>query len=158
MTSAPRRLVVYWGAIPTLVVLLLCVGRPSVFARLEYGVYDRLVRWAGTTRPAGRVVIVDVDEASLEAVGQWPWPRAIMASLITRLRASGAAVVALDIMFAEPDRRRESAEGGDEALAAALSQDGVALGYALTFDAPDTAAAGRPCAAHPAALAIVQSR
>ena len=154
MTSSPRRLVVYWGAIPTLVVSLLCVGRPTVFARLEYGVYDRMVRWAGTTRPAGRVVIVDVDEASLEAIGQWPWPRATMASLITQLRASGAAVVALDIMFPESDRRGESGEGSDEALAASLRQHAVALGYALTFDAPNTAAA-RPCAAHPAALAIV---
>lgn len=101
------------------------------------------------------MVIVDVDEASLEAIGQWPWPRDIMSSLITQLRASGAAVVALDIMFAEPDRRSESAEGGDEALAASLSQDAVALGYALTFDAPNTVAAARPCAAHPAAVAIV---
>ena len=155
MTSASRRLVVYWGAIPTLVVSVLCVVRPSVFARLEYDVYDRMVRWAGTTPPAGRVAIVDVDEASLQAIGQWPWPRAIMASLITRLRASGAAVVALDIMFAEAERGSESAEGGDEALAASLSQDGVALGYALTFDDPNTGAAARPCAAHPAALAIV---
>jgi adenylate cyclase len=54
-----------------------------------------------TQRP---VVIVDIDEKSLKAIGQWPWPRTRVADLITRLTQMGALVVAFDIVFAEPDR------------------------------------------------------
>ncbi len=50
------------------------------------------------------VRIVDIDEASLKRLGQWPWPRDLMARLVDRLGELGAATVALDIIFAEPDR------------------------------------------------------
>jgi adenylate cyclase len=50
------------------------------------------------------VKIVDVDEESLARIGQWPWPRTTMAKLLDTLGADGAAVVAFDILFAEPDR------------------------------------------------------
>ena len=50
------------------------------------------------------VVIVDIDEASLEAVGQWPWPRTIVAALAQAPFARGAVVVGFDVIFAEPDR------------------------------------------------------
>ncbi|HET9687495.1 MAG TPA: adenylate/guanylate cyclase domain-containing protein, partial [Pseudolabrys sp.] len=49
-------------------------------------------------------VIVDIDEKSLKAFGQWPWPRTRVADLITRLTEMGALVIAFDIVFAEPDR------------------------------------------------------
>jgi len=54
-------------------------------------------------QPAG-VRIVDIDEASLRRLGQWPWPRSAVAEMIDRLRAMDAAVIAFDIVFAEPDR------------------------------------------------------
>jgi adenylate cyclase len=50
------------------------------------------------------VVIVDIDEASLREIGQWPWPRTVIADLVTRLRAAGAVAVGFDVIFAEPDR------------------------------------------------------
>src|SRR5579863_2730367 len=50
------------------------------------------------------VVIADIDEASLKEIGQWPWPRTIVADLVTKLREMGAVAVGLDIVFAEPDR------------------------------------------------------
>ena len=50
------------------------------------------------------VKIVDIDEESLARLGQWPWPRHTMANLVRRLGQMGAAVIALDIVFAEPDR------------------------------------------------------
>lgn len=73
--------------------------------------------------------IVDIDEASLAAIGQWPWSRRDMAEIASRLTELGAAAVAFDVLFAEPDRLSPSAApGGDdydalfaEALAAAPS-------------------------------------
>jgi len=50
------------------------------------------------------VRIIDIDEESLKRLGQWPWPRDLMARLVDRLGELGAATVALDIIFAEPDR------------------------------------------------------
>src|SRR5450830_1689394 len=54
-----------------------------------------------TERP---VVIVDIDEKSLKTIGQWPWPRTLVADLITRLTELGAVAIGVDIVFAEPDR------------------------------------------------------
>jgi adenylate cyclase len=49
-------------------------------------------------------VIVDIDESSLSAFGQWPWPRTILADLLTRLYEWQAAAIAFDVIFPEPDR------------------------------------------------------
>ncbi len=56
--------------------------------------------------------IIDIDDESLERLGQWPWPRPVIAELIERLTAAGAAVIAFDMVFAEPDR-----SSPDQALA-----------------------------------------
>ena len=49
-------------------------------------------------------MIVDIDETSLRKLGQWPWPRTRVAELIDRLTQHGAAAIAFDLVFAEPDR------------------------------------------------------
>jgi len=54
-----------------------------------------------TQRP---VVIIDIDEKSLARFGQWPWPRTRVADVVRRLTDLGAAAIAFDIVFAEPDR------------------------------------------------------
>ena len=72
-------------------------ARLSVFdayQRLKPRVYD----------PAAPVRIVDIDDESLARLGQWPWPRTLLAGLTDRLAAAGAATVAFDAVFAEPDR------------------------------------------------------
>jgi adenylate cyclase len=66
-----------------------------------FDLYQVIQPREATERP---VVIVDIDEKSLKAVGQWPWPRTRVADLIARLTELGAAVIGFDIVFAEPDR------------------------------------------------------
>ena len=73
---------------------------------------------------------------------------------MSRLRDLGAAVVALDIVFAEPDRFEGGAVTPDDALGAALRGGRVVLGYAMTFDGSHHMA--RTCVQHPVGLAIVQ--
>ncbi|WEX76077.1 adenylate/guanylate cyclase domain-containing protein [Sinorhizobium numidicum] len=63
--------------------------------------YQRLAPRAFENLP---VRVVDIDEASLKQLGQWPWPRDRIAALVDRLSEMGAAVIAFDILFAEPDR------------------------------------------------------
>jgi adenylate cyclase len=50
------------------------------------------------------VAIIDIDERSLAKLGQWPWPRTRITDLVADLTRLGAAAIAFDIMFAEPDR------------------------------------------------------
>ncbi len=71
--------------------------------RLQYVVFDAFNQLH--PRPAtDDVVIIDIDEASLGKLGQWPWPRSVMADLTTQLKALGARAIAYDMVFAEPDR------------------------------------------------------
>ena len=58
------------------------------------------------------VVIVDIDEKSLHALGQWPWPRTRIADLITKLTKMGALVVGFDVIFPEPDRMSPQVAAG----------------------------------------------
>ena len=49
-------------------------------------------------------VIVDIDEKSLREVGQWPWPRTVLAELFKKSKEAGMLVLGLDVLFAEKDR------------------------------------------------------
>lgn len=75
--------------------------------RLQYVVFDAFNQ-LHPRPPTDDVVIVDIDEASLEKRGQWPWPRSVMANLTARLKALGASAIAYDMVFAEPDRTSPS--------------------------------------------------
>jgi len=93
------------------------------------------------------VVIVDIDEASLKDIGQWPWPRTIVADLVTRLTQLGAVAIGFDVIFAEPDRmspsiaatsfrnldeetrnKLQSMPNNDEVLAQAIRRSRVVVG------------------------------
>ena len=50
------------------------------------------------------VAIVDIDDKSLSEIGQWPWPRSMLAKLVNRLSEDGAAVIGFDMIFPERDR------------------------------------------------------
>lgn len=99
------------------------------------------------------VRIIDIDDESLERIGQWPWPRTILAKLVSRLTAGGAAVIAFDGVFPEPDRTSPKnmlpmwAEGAsnellraqlemipdhDTVFATAISKAPVVLSFGLT--------------------------
>jgi HD-GYP domain-containing protein (c-di-GMP phosphodiesterase class II) len=154
MTFGPGRLVVLCGLVPTVVAALLSLYRPPLLRNWEYGTYDAIVRATPTRAPGGRIVIVDIDDRSLTAIGQWPWRRDVVGQLISRLRDLGASTVALDIMFAEPDRYEGPGAPPDEALAETLRAGRAVLGYAMTFDRARDAPI--PCAPHPIGLAIVR--
>lgn len=70
---------------------------------LQHGVFDQFNKMH-PREPSGEVVIVDIDEKSLDAYGQWPWPRNIVADLVTNLTSYGAKVIAFDGVFGEEDR------------------------------------------------------
>ena len=149
------RVFILGAMVPSLIAALLCVWQPSRFIRLEHSVYDILVRAAGTRPHSGQILIVDVDDRSLAALGQWPWSRQMIANLLTEIRTLEAAVVALDVMFPEPDRHDDGIVTPDEALAGVLRKGGVILGYGFTFDRVDASPASPSCLKHPASVAVL---
>ena len=106
------------------------------------------------------VVIVDIDEASLRAIGQWPWPRTTVADLVTQIARLGAVAIGFDIIFPEPDRmspaiaersfrgidaetraKLNTLPSNDEALAEAIKHSRVVVGQAgAAAPEPQTAA------------------
>lgn len=94
-----------------IVVLLSCLlfysfgkKKPALLTALDNQMADTMFRWRGATPTTGEVVIVDIDEKSLRNIGQWPWPRDIVADLVKNIHAAGARVVGFDIFFPEKDR------------------------------------------------------
>ena len=71
-------------------------------------VFDQYNRWQPRDEQGSPVVFVDIDEASLERIGQFPWPRSVFAELVNRMTDNGAAAIAFDILFTEADRTAPS--------------------------------------------------
>jgi adenylate cyclase len=96
-----------WG----IVLLLSLAGYaliPVSFASLGKRVDDLFFIHHTPAPPSDHVVIVDIDEKSLAALGQWPWSRNTIARLLQKIARGGAAVIGLDIVFAEADKTSPS--------------------------------------------------
>ena len=77
--------------------------KPVEIMRLKY--FDQLQKkYPRSTDGQTYSVIVDIDEKSLREVGQWPWPRTVLAELFKKSKESGMLVLGLDVLFAEKDR------------------------------------------------------
>ena len=80
------------------------IADPAPVEELRVRTFDSFQRIDPRVKTARPVTIVDIDEASLAKLGQFPWPRTRIADLITGLTRLGAVVIAFDIVFSEPDR------------------------------------------------------
>lgn len=89
--------------------IALAVGLGGLFnvqpvAGLDRFALDTLLARTASGAPSTDTVVVDIDEVSLSALGQWPWPRYRVAQLIERIGAEHPSAIAMDIVFSEPDR------------------------------------------------------
>ncbi len=80
------------------------IADPAPVEEIRVRTFDTFQRIDPRVKTARPVTIVDIDEASLAKLGQFPWPRTRIADLITGLTKLGAVVIAFDIVFSEPDR------------------------------------------------------
>ena len=118
----------------------------KVLREIAFDFYQRL-----EPRPQGDfpVRVVDVDEASLREIGQWPWPRDRLATLTSRLTELGAAAIGFDMLFVEPDRMSPKAIAAtipgtdpaqlpdyDQLFADALAHAPAILGFSRTPNGP----------------------
>jgi HD-GYP domain-containing protein (c-di-GMP phosphodiesterase class II)/CHASE2 domain-containing sensor protein len=92
------------GLCAATLIAVLAAGRFGPLARLDDAVLDTYLAASVSGRPAVETVAIDIDDASLAAVGQWPWPRYRVATLVDRIAAARPAAIALDILLPEDDR------------------------------------------------------
>jgi PAS domain S-box-containing protein len=119
-TRAVRRAVARVCASPAAIALVaaLALAGLGALSPIEHRLMD--LRFGMVQRPAsGDLVVVEIDSASLAALGVWPWPRELHATVIDRLAAAGARGIALDIDFSSA-----STPAADAALADALARAG----------------------------------
>src|SRR5581483_1405666 len=100
--------------------------------------------------PGLPVRVVDIDEDSLARIGQWPWPRTTIAELLGKLAGEGAAVVAFDILFAEPDQTSP-----EVALKRLPSEEAAKLAATFAGMEGHDAVLAKAVAASPTVLAMV---
>ncbi len=137
------RLFIALSAMSLVVVLGTQAWEPRWYLRAELLAHD----WHDNAHlklnaDTSRLAIIDIDEASIEAIGAWPWPRAVVAQLArTLFDRYHVKTVGLDIVFPEP-----ADKAGDDALAALARRRPLVLAQAFDFsgrsDAPRIGALG----------------
>lgn len=143
------------GFFLTLCTAILLIFPPRFIQLTELHLYDTMLADRTTPPKTTTPVLVGIDDESLEAYGQWPWPRYRLASLVQRLHALGADVIALDFFMPEQDRtspevimeererdfgistasppRPVPRDSNSDRLAASLVGGNVILGYYFDF-------------------------
>ena len=118
-----KKIITHWTLAFVTLALLMLWGLKDPFvketARLKS--FDLIQKYDKVTLSED-IVIVEIDEKSIEQNGQWPWRRSVLADVIWKLREAGAGIIVLPILFSEEDRL-----GGDMDLAQALVQNGIVI-------------------------------
>ncbi len=142
--------------LPPLAVGILFIKQPLLLRDVDNIVYDMMLQTITPGVPSDVPVIVDIDEKSLQGLGQFPWPRYQMASLIASIAKAGPAAIGIDVLFPEPDQTSpeniskelkekfgvearfenipESLRNNDKALAKTLELTPSVLGGYFLFD------------------------
>ncbi len=151
-----RRIVTHLltAALTSFIMLYLYLHIPPGFQSLDNRLRDFMFNIRGPIPTTGEVVIADIDEKSLKALGQWPWNRRDVAQVIHNLAAMEASVVGLDMVFAEEDKKSDAyiikdrnwtvqgldePEDFDEILGYYIANTPTVAGYVwnLTHETPD---------------------
>lgn len=153
MTSTPFQKKVLSAVAVGLTVFALVAGLSTSrwFEVAELKALDHLVRrYADPAKADSNLVLLAIDESSLEAFGRWPWPRDRFGYVVRYLKQAGARAVVFDVMFFEAD---ENAEEFDQSFADDLKAAGNVF-LPMLFQAEPAAT---PPEAQPRATVTVES-
>jgi len=174
--SESRRIFI-WGVVWTLVFAALFFFKPTLLQRLDFMNYDLLLKNFPNNHASKKLVIVDIDEKSLNRYGQWPWPRYRVAELLDKISAMKPTVVGLDMFFAEPDRTSakrilkdlgdtyklkisvdklpDALSDNDQILAKTLAERPFVLGDRFQFQSSEKSS--EHCILHPVKISFIQN-
>ena len=123
---------------------------PSSFETFDNKLRDMLFINRGAIETTGNVIIIDIDEKSLAEIGQFPWSRNDLGTLLINLTNAGILAVGFDIMFPEPDGTSpkkiindlgiadivpdDKEIDFDEVFASIVAQTPTILGYTFDFN------------------------
>ncbi|AQV98791.1 histidine kinase [Cupriavidus necator] len=116
-----RRTLVEWCLLAAAVLaLVMLAARQGWTERADLAAYDIAI--SAQHHPArDDIVIVGIDDASISAIGRWPWRRAVLAQLVERIAAGRPRVIGVDVILSERDTRYPQ---DDAVLARSLAQAG----------------------------------
>ena len=83
------------------------MSQSSLVKEFDYKVYDYIASKLPpniSEKSSSHTVLIDIDEKSLKELGQWPWPRVVLADLVTKMSNYNPSAIGLDIIFPEEDR------------------------------------------------------
>ncbi len=99
------RLIKYLGVVLFALLFHSYLYHSKSIQNLDYKIYDFLTELSVyKLKDSTNVIIVDIDEESLEKYGQWPWPRIINAKLIGQISLLHPSGIGVNIIFSEKDR------------------------------------------------------
>jgi len=104
-----------WALITVALLAVVIQSNNSFLESVQLRYFDTLI--TSKTPTQNNIYTVNIDEAALEKLGQWPLPRALYADIIEELYSRGAGLVVLNVMMPDADR-----SGGDKLLAQALEK------------------------------------
>jgi len=119
---------------------------PALMENINNTLIDTAFLYRGEVQADTRIMIVDIDEQSLKALGQWPWSRDKIATILDNLTAAGVGIIGLDMVFAEKDRSspiniakalgvdKEDLADYDNILAESLKNSPTITGFVLNFE------------------------
>jgi CHASE2 domain-containing sensor protein/tRNA A-37 threonylcarbamoyl transferase component Bud32 len=105
MRQADQKTNLIIGGIVVAIFIYLSFAHFSVFESLENIIYEIEMRLDTPRNPGeSKVAIVDIDDKSIRNLGEWPWPRHIIADMITILKNNGAKLIGLDMIFSQKEQ------------------------------------------------------
>ena len=120
-----RLMFILFGLVAALMTFVSYRQAPQALQQLDFRMKDARFRIRGPIKPDKDVVIVAIDHASIKEIGRWPWSREVTGQLVENLALYGTKVIALDIVFSEPQN-----QVADAALATSITRAGnVVMGY-----------------------------
>jgi len=130
-----RLLVEWWSVIFIATISIIAISWLAPPVRADNLFYDLALR-INPPVASQRILIVAIDNRSLEEHGRWPWPRELHARLVDRLTDAGAEVVGYDVLFPEPSADQQA----DVRLAEAIARNGrVVVPSIIEIPGPDGA-------------------
>jgi len=130
---------------------------PKTLESFDNRLRDYMFILRGVEPQSENVIIIDIDDKSLEQVGQWPWSRNVVAQLLQNLTDAGIGIIAFDIVFAEEDRSNpvklvkdlgivtdKEIPDYDYIFAATVAQTPTILGYQFQLSKDDHLAQRSP--------------
>lgn len=108
-----KKTLTFYGYNLLVVLIAFVISITPFFTQINQQVTDLVHSWS-RLEARKEIVILGIDDKSLQEIGAWPWDRSVFSKVIDQLSNAGARVIGIDVLFLEK-------RSGDEQLAASLT-------------------------------------